>query len=200
MWSQKWLHKDTQVTTLIHRLHLQIEAILSRPYRNIFIASVQFPLEPPSTSRHILLKTAETRLWQMMSSSVNQHLTNAKERSEGGQSIAIGQMDSHLSREQKEQREQKLARRSHKEQKLPDCGWQKYPDKTSKPVLTKCLPDKTSWAGWSKFLSRSWQNVFLSKRLRWSWQKVFLTKRLLTLKRKFLVSTLTSRKLQNFNY
>ena len=39
----------------------------------------------------------------------------------------------------KKQREQILARRSHKEQKLPECGWQKYPDKTSKPVLTKRL-------------------------------------------------------------
>ena len=28
--------------------------------------------------------------------------------------------------------------------KLPGCDWQKYPDKTSKPVLTKCLPVKTS--------------------------------------------------------
>ena len=38
------------------------------------------------------------------------------------------------------------------------------PDKTSKPVLTKCL-------------RRSWQNVFLTKCLRRSWQNVFLAKR-----------------------
>ena len=45
------------------------------------------------------------------------------------------------------------------------------PDKTSMPVLTKCLQDKTSKAG------RSWQNVFLTKCLRRSWQNVFLAKR-----------------------
>ena len=58
-------------------------------------------------------------------------------------------------------KEQKGAEMSNKERqgtngkKLPGCDWQKYPDKTSKLVLTICLPDKTSKAGWSKFLRQS---------------------------------------------
>ena len=74
---------------------------------------------------------------------------------------------------------------------VPGCGWQKYPDKTSKAVLIKCLPDKTSTPVLKKCLhdktskaGRSWKNVFLTKRP--SWQNVhpdktlILTKRLLT--------------------
>ena len=38
----------------------------------------------------------------------------------------------------------KSEQKKAKEKMVPGCGWQKYPDKTSKAVLIKCLPDKTS--------------------------------------------------------